>query len=120
MGADENGNPIFEHLDAEEFAEAADAVTSSFQNFVESLGLGFASLSDKAIDAIEEIDDNIGPIMEAVGTFVDAIIKAATLTVVVGYDDKGKPIYERISTDEFADAADKVVYYFSSFIEKLG
>ena len=117
---DANGNPEFEHLEPADFGEAATQVITSFQNFVTSLGDGFGKLSAKTIAAIEDLDDNMKPIMTAVGMFVDSIIKTATMTIVTGYDENGKPIYERIDPDEFNNAGDVIVTQFSNFVEKLG
>lgn len=109
MGEDENGKPIYEHIEPEDFAEAATVVTDSFTYFIDELAAGFGRMSWKQRYAIEALDDNMKPIMEAVCMFVDAIMKVATMTIITGYDDNGKPIYEKIDIDEFNNAATVIV-----------
>lgn len=109
MGTDENGKPEYEHLEPDDFRSAATAVTDSFMEFVKALGDGLGKLSWAQTYAIEALDDNMKPIMEAVGTFVDAIIKVATMNIIVGYDEKGKPIYEKLDIEEFDNAATVIV-----------
>ena len=120
MGEDENGKPIYEHIEPEDFAEAATVVTDSFTYFIDELAAGFGRMSWKQRYAIEALDDNMKPIMEAVCMFVDAIMKVATMTIITGYDEKGKPIYEKLDIEEFNNAAKVIVQQFSDFVDKLG
>jgi hypothetical protein len=60
------------------------------------------------------------PIMDAVSSFVDAVIKVATMQIITGYDDNGKPIFEQIDVDVFNEAATVVCDQFLVFVKNLG
>mgnify|MGYP003294330225 CR=1 FL=1 len=93
-GYDDNGNPEFEHLKAEDFAKAGNAVSDKFSYFIQKLGEGFESLSLKSIWVMDVMGDIMKPIMTCVKDFVDTVIKVATMTVVTGYDENGHPEFE--------------------------
>jgi len=61
----------------------------------------------------------IRPIINTVSQFIDIILKVATAHYVVGYDDNGKPIYERIPEGSFGLAASQVSNGFAEFLTKI-
>jgi hypothetical protein len=46
----------------------------------------------------------LNPIIKLVGKFVDIVLKVATGTYIIGYDDNGKPEYKHLTAKEFGDA----------------
>jgi len=57
------------------------------------LNKGLEGLSVNALITMDCIKNTIGPVMESVGSFVDAVIKVATMQIVTGYDENGHPEY---------------------------
>lgn len=119
-GYDENGNPEFEHMDAKMFSDAAEAVTTRFSEFLQSLNKGMEQLSIEAILTMTAIQSSLGPIMTSVGSFVDAVIKVATLQIVTGYDENGNPELEQLDKEEFFNAGITLAGLFEVFIKRLG
>mgnify|MGYP003521932481 FL=1 len=54
-GYDDNGKPMYEHLPATVFADAASAVTKGFTEFLTGLSNGFSNMSPTAMFAIATI-----------------------------------------------------------------
>ena len=119
-GYDDNGNPEYEHMTAEDFGKAAEKVTESFTRFIQSLNDGFGSLGLKSIAVIKALDDNMKPVMESVGMFIDAVCKVATLQIITGYDENGNPEYEQLSMEEFTTAGITLTKLFTDFVKQLG
>lgn len=118
-GYDENGKEIYEHLTASEFSDAGKQVSYSFMIFLIALSKGFEQLSEQSIDAINALRKSMKPIMESVSLFTDAIIRAVTTQIIVGYDDKDHPIYEQIDIDVFDKAGTSIATNFGNFINTL-
>ena len=118
-GYDDNGKPMYEHLDPKDFSEAAHAVTIRFQEFLQSLNKGLEGLSVNALITMDCIKNTIGPVMESVGSFVDAVIKVATMQIVTGYDENGHPEYQQIDEQEFLNAGVVLAETFKHFMEGL-
>lgn len=118
-GYDENGKPEYTHLTAQEFSNAGTAVSTQFALFIMSLGVAFDNLSESAIDAMKCVKKTMGPIMDTLSKFVDAVIKVATGTYISGYDKDGKAEYTHIEVDDFIDAGKAVSSTFKEFIISL-
>ena len=119
-GYDENGKPIYKHLPADTFSSAANAVTKSFQEFLQSLNNGFDGLSISGAIAMSIISKAIKPVVDLVGKFVDVVMKVATGTYIIGYDENGKPEYKHLNASDFKSAGTAVADTFSHFIQSLG
>lgn len=59
------------------------------------------------------------PMLLSVSTFIDVVSKVAKMSIIVGYDEHGKPIYERVEPTVFGEAATKVGEGFKTFIDKM-
>lgn len=100
-GYDDKGNPIYEKVDPSVFTTSAEVISNGFRDFIGTLQESFGALDDKVIKAIQKLSKPINKIMGAVKTFVDVVIKVATLRIVEGYDDKGNPIYGELKAKDF-------------------
>ena len=118
-GYDENGKPEYTHLTDQDFAKAGTAVSTQFALFITSLGTAFDSLTDNAIDAMKSVKKAMGPIMDTLSKFVDAVIKVASGQYVSGYDKNGKPEFTKIEIEDFTEAGSAVAYTFGEFIRSL-
>ena len=118
-GYDENGKPEYTHLSDQDFAKAGTAVSTQFALFITSLGTAFDSLTDNAIDAMKSVKKAMGPIMDTLSKFVDAVIKVASGQYVSGYDKNGKPEFTKIEIEDFTEAGSAVAYTFGEFIRSL-
>ena len=105
-GYDENGKPIYERIDPDEFNNAGDVIVTQFSNFVEKLGDNFSRMKPSTVEAIEDLDDNMVPIMNSVSAFVDSIMKLATGVYIMGKTKDGTEIYGKVTSDDFKNAAD--------------
>lgn len=56
-------------------------------------------MHEDTVDALEDIDDNLGPIMLGVGAFVDAIMKMATGTYIKAKNPDGSYEYDQVTSD---------------------
>ena len=138
FGPDKNGNytvPILKKLTNEELVDAGRKVGEMFGYFVTSITNSFDKGSNfwgsKTEDALEAISKSIGPVMESLGTFVDAIMKVATGTYIDGYvkdsrghylrDKDGKLIgnIKHLKPSDFTRAAVQVAAMFVAFTNKL-
>ena len=118
-GYDENGKPIYERIDPDEFNNAGDVIVTQFSNFVEKLGDNFSRMKPSTVEAIEDLDDNMVPIMNSVSAFVDSIMKLATGVYIMGKANDGSEIYGKVTPDDFKNAADVIVDSFMTFIDRL-
>lgn len=116
---DENGKPVYEHLDPKVFGDAATQVSNRFANFLTELNKGFSDLSPRAIIAMAAVQDLMKPVMTCVKDFVDTVIKVATMTVITGYDKDGHPEFEQIDLDKFLTAGVYVAETFGLFLTNL-
>ena len=130
-GYDEKGKPIYERVDPGVFGLAAATVAGGFQMFIEGLAAGFRKLGGSGswggkfitgglvAMTISYLSTSIGPIMQSVGTFVDAIMKLITGTYTMTGDD-GEEIKKRVEPGDFTKAANAVSEAFGKFITELG
>ena len=118
-GYDDNGKPIYKHLPADVFSAAAYAVTEKFKEFLQSLDTGFEKVGLFSSYALGLISKSLKPVIDLVGQFVDVVMKVATGTYIIGYDDNGKPEYEHLTDQQFIKAGTAVSDQFKKFIESL-
>lgn len=118
-GYDDNGKPMYEHLPATVFADAASAVTKGFTEFLTGLSNGFKELDALKIVVLSVLTLALNPIIDTVGKFVDVVMKVATGTYIIGYDNNKKPIFEKITSTDFSKAASAVSLQFNLFLQHL-
>lgn len=118
-GYDNKGKPIYEQLPATTFSAAATAVSNGFGEFLSVLNDNFDKLKDIGEYTIKQMGKALKPVVETVAKFVDTVIKVATLQIVTGYDDKDHPIYEKVESKIFSDAAKAVSSAFREFLTEL-
>ena len=118
-GYDDNGKPMYEHLPATVFADAASAVTKGFTEFLTGLSDGFEKLDALSILGISLLMHVMDPIMKQVSKFVDIVLKVATGTYITGYDNNGKPIFGKVTASDFSKAATAVSTQFGIFLQVL-
>ena len=117
-GYDDNGKPMYEHLPATVFADAASAVTKGFTEFLTGLSNGFKDLDALKIVVLSVLTLALNPIIDTVGKFVDVVMKVATGTYIIGYNNK-KPIFQKITDIDFSKAASAVTKGFTEFLTGL-
>lgn len=119
-GYDKNGKPIYEKVPDTVFYDAAIKISSGFGTFLTKLGTDmkefFRTISPYAV---EMIGKTMKPVMDVVATFVDTVIKVATLQIITGYDERDKPIYEKVDPAIFEKAGGAVSDSFGKFISTL-
>lgn len=118
-GYDDNGKPMYEHLPATVFADAASAVTKGFTEFLTGLSNGFKDLDALKIVVLSVLTLALNPIIDTVGKFVDVVMKVATGTYIIGYDNNKKPIFQKITSTDFSKAASAVSLQFNLFLQHL-
>lgn len=59
IGYDENGRPMYEQIDPDDFGKAATNVTKGFTEFLTTLSKGFEDISYWAIFCLDFMDDDI-------------------------------------------------------------
>lgn len=118
-GYDDNGKPMYEHLPATVFADAAFAVTKGFTEFLTGLSNGFKDLDALKIVVLSVLTLALNPIIDTVGKFVDVVMKVATGTYIIGYDNNKKPIFQKITSTDFSKAASAVSLQFNLFLQHL-
>lgn len=120
IGYDEKGKPIMQPLSPGWAESSAQTITQNFGYFINSLASGVEHLSGDAEDALEVIAETIGPIMEGVGAYADAIVRLGQCKYEVsGYDEKGNPIYDLSKPIDYkqvgVDLADTFITFVKSF-----
>lgn len=118
-GYDDNGKPMYEHLPATVFTDAASAVTKGFTEFLTGLSDGFKKLDALSILGISLLMQVMDPIMKQVSTFVDIVMKVATGTYIIGYDNNKKPIFRKVTATDFSKAATAISSQFNIFLQSL-
>lgn len=118
-GYDENGKPVYMKISAQQFKSAGDSVADSFMHFVTQLTERSKELKLRTVRTIGYMGDSMGPIMDSISSFVDAIMKAATGTYVMGYDEQGRAQYQRVTSVMMESSAEKIVDNFITFIDSL-
>ena len=92
-----------------------DTLIGALHNIVD----GFSSLGVIASVFASIAARVIRPIIDTISKYVDVVLKVATGHYVIGYDDNGKPIYERIPDGSFRSAAISVNKSFAEFLGEL-
>lgn len=118
-GYDDNGKPMYEHLPATVFADAASAVTKGFTEFLTGLSNGFKVMDALKIVALSALTLALNPVIDTVGKFVDVVMKVATGTYIIGYDNNKKPIFKKITATDFSKAATAISTQFNIFLQSL-
>lgn len=121
-GYDDNGKPKYRSLPPDVFEKSAKAISSGFSTFLKEVADGFDKMGVWSILAIKLIGNSMKPIMEAVGMFTDTVIKVATGQYIEDWEEVGgkiKPVYGRITPDEFKNAGVAVAESFGTFISSL-
>ena len=118
-GYDDNGKPMYEHLPATVFADAASAVTKGFTEFLTGLSNGFKGLDALKIVVLSVLTLALNPIIDTVGKFVDVVMKVATGTYIIGYDNNKKPIFRKVTASDFSKAATAISTQFNIFLQSL-
>lgn len=118
-GYDDNGKPMYEHLPATVFSDAADAVTNGFTTFLNKLSKGFDTMDALKIVVLSALTLALNPVIDTVGKFIDVVMKVATGTYIIGYDDNKNPIYKKLTASEFSNAALAVSVQFGIFLQCL-
>ena len=118
-GYDDNGKPMYEHLPATVFEQAAEAVTNGFTTFISKLSDGFKVMDALKLVVLSVLTLALNPIIDTVGKFVDVVMKLATGTYIIGYDNKKNPIYKKLTATEFSNAALAISVQFSIFLQCL-
>ena len=118
-GYDDNGKPMYEHLPATVFADAASAVTKGFTEFLTGLSNGFKGLDALKIVVLSVLTLALNPIIDTVGKFVDVVMKVATGTYIIGYDNNKKPIFRKVTATDFSKAATAISSQFNIFLQSL-
>lgn len=120
IGYDEKGKPIMQPLPPGWAESSAQTITQNFGYFINSLASGVEHLSGDAEDALEVIAETIGPIMQGVGSYAEAIVRLGQCKYEVsGYDEKGNPIYDLSKPIDYkqvgVDLADTFITFVKSF-----
>lgn len=119
-GYDDKGKAIYQHVTAAMFGAAATQIVNNFIIFIDGLEKEVRGMKSKTTRTIETLGEGLGPIMDGVSGFVDGIMKAATGTYILSYDENGKPKeIVKVTDKDFNDAAEKVVTQFGKFIDAL-
>ena len=118
-GYDDNGKPMYEHLPATVFADAASAVTKGFTEFLTGLSNGFKDLDALKIVVLSVLTLALNPIIDTVGKFVDVVMKVATGTYIIGYDNNKKPIFRKVTDTDFSKSATAISTQFNIFLQSL-
>lgn len=92
---------------------------STLVGSIRSMVDGFKSLSGLGTVFAAIAAKVIRPVIDTVSKYVDVVLNVATGHYVIGYDDNGKPIYERIPDGAFLIAALSVNKGFSDFLTEL-
>lgn len=94
-------------------------ISSVFFNFVKELGDSVDLTTMMKISILGWLTDDIGEIIENVSDYMDVIVKVASAQIVVGYDEKGKPKFKKLSTKDLNDAGSVVAGQFNHFLTTL-
>lgn len=119
---DKEGKPIkFRQFDVAEFSLAATLITSAFVTFLDALGPALDNMPYKALLIINSMKDGIEPVMNAVGTYTDAIMSFVAGKEVEFTDEKGNTLKKLVEIDpaKFALAAENIATAFDAFLTKM-
>lgn len=111
---DKNGNPVYGLITKEMYNDAAEAISTGFALFIDKLSVSFENLSDSALRAMNKMRKSIGPLMEGVGSFANALVAMGSGTYT---DANGK--VQRITGDDYIKAADILTNSFVLFIKQF-
>lgn len=125
---DDNGNPVYRPMEFSEFDTAATNLATGFARFLTELMSCFDTEENgdkptpkqlkKILKALTKKGD-VGALMMAIGSFVDAIQMMASGQVVDYYDNEGKAHYRKMKDTDWTLAAETLTSCFSVFIQKL-
>ena len=123
-GYDENGKPQYEKLEQDWALNAGIAIVFSFSVFLLSFANAAAKLSDTSKKAVETLSKSMSPLMDSVGSFVNALINMGQNQYeITGYDDNGKPIFNKNKKLDWnqlgTDLANNFVHFLTSFIDEI-
>lgn len=87
MGYDSNGNPMFAKIKAEDFGKAADVTTVQFKAFIDKMIGGFDKVNVLSLVLSYTMNKTMKPVIDTLSKFVDIVMKVATSTYIIGYDE---------------------------------
>ena len=123
---DSEGKPIhFKEISKTEYENAAKVIAEQFGVFLKQITSSFTSgwFITTTDDALEAIAESIGPVMEGITKWVDAIYKLASGVIEYDkWDEKTKSyikIRGKISDDDYEKAAKRITDSFTAFITTI-
>lgn len=118
-GYDKDGRPIYTKITKTQLSEAATAITDNFTTFLTTLVTKTQGMKKKQTDAIKSLASSLGPIMQSVGEFANAIITLASGSYQSGTNPDGTPKYSKLEYDDVKKAAGQVMGYYNQFLKQL-
>ena len=117
----DDGTPAaYDTISMAMFREAGNTVSVTFGVFLEELGKGLNAIKDISGRTILLLAAGIGPVMNSVKNFTDAILSVLSTKIPEEYDKDGKPIkWAKFSSEDFAVAASMISDSFMIFLEKF-
>ena len=123
IGFDEKGKPKYKQLDFGpngDAYKASNALTSLFLTFMTSFVENTNQLKINSGTTMKKLAESMVPLMTAVSSFADAIVKMGTSMIPCDWDKDGKPIkYTNVSPEVYQNAAQVLASNFGAFISKL-
>lgn len=80
---------------------------------------GLSKVSIWSSIRLAKISESLLKLFSSLSIFVDVIAKMGSLTMIDSFDSEGKPIYKKMSEDEFKSAGIKLVGLFMGFINSI-
>ena len=108
-------------LKDEDFKNAIDRIAGN-PGMVSTLKTIMGALSSfgfKAVIKMRVIGSTLKPIFESLSMFVDIIQKMAKMEILDHYDSNGKPVYRKMTNEEFSQAGQTVTDAFTYFLTTL-
>ena len=123
IGFDEKGKPKYKQLDFGpngDAYKASNALTSLFLTFMTSFVANTNQLKINSGSTMKKLAESMVPLMTAISSFADAIVKMGTSMIPCAWDKDGKPIkYTNVSPEVYQNAAQVLASNFGAFISKL-
>ena len=120
---DKEGKPIkFRQFRAAEFQKAAIVITNAFSTFLETMAPRLQGISKIAGMVVLQLRAGIGPVMNSVATYTDAILKLISGQQITYTDERtGKDITKWIPFDpmKFKKGANDIADCFFNFIDTM-
>ena len=119
---DKDGKPsAYKTITYTMLTNAATKISQSFGVFLRELGRGMDALDGNSAYVIAVIGKSLGPVMDSVGTFAEAITAVISKGIPVEWDKDGKPTkFEPFNAMKFTEAAVHISVGFGTFLEQLG